>query len=238
MTGSSGEWPTLLQEAFTAAQRGFRLRFRGYDRHEVDRELREATERLTAAVEDADAYVELAAVLDEQVAVMRALLAEYDRLHAGEEVCGEEDPATRDAIARARREAAEIVEDARRDARLVLDREERAIASRLAELEDAERESRRGLVTSTAEAADVLRDTRSGCERLLARLLERQRVLDEWTDEFADLLDDLPSFHGTVEIPLSRKPEEAGVPGLRAVEIIAPTAETTPAAAETAAETA
>ena len=226
MSGVRGEWPTALQEVFTAARRAFPLRFRGYDRREVDRELREAAGRLAAAVEESDGYVELAAVLDEQFGVMRGLLAEYDRLHAGGAVRGSDDPATRAVVARARHEATAVVEDARRDARLALDREERAIASRMAELEDAEREERRRVAASTAAAADALRDARSGCERLLARLLGRQRVLDEWTREYADLLDVLPSFHGNVEIPRSRRPEEVGAPRPR-------DAETTPVAAET-----
>jgi len=226
VSGPRGEWPTALQEVFRTAQRTFPVRFRGYDRSEVDQELREAAGRLAAAVEESDGYVELAAVLDEQLAVMRALLAEYDRLHAGVEVCRSDDPDTRAVVARARHEAATVVEDARRDARLALDREERAIASRMAELEDAEREDRRRVALSAAAAADVLQVARAGCERLLARVLGRQRVLDEWTHEFADLLDVLPSFHGTVEIPRSRRPEEVGLPRPR-------DAETAPAAAET-----
>jgi hypothetical protein len=51
-------------------------------------------------------------------------------------------------------------------------------------------------------------------------------VLDEWTREFADLLDVLPSFHGTVEVPRSRRPEEAGVPRARDTGTAPITAET------------
>ncbi|MCS7482023.1 hypothetical protein ACFFQW_02785 [Umezawaea endophytica] len=226
MNGTRGEWPTALQEVFTAARRVLPSRFRGYGRREVDEVLREATGRLAAAVEDADAYVELAAVLDEQVLVMRSLLDEYDRLHSGDEVCREEDPAIRDVVTRARHDAATVVADARGQARLALDRQERTIESGMAALEDAGREDRRRLALSTTAALDVVRDARSGCEELLARLVGRERVIEEWTREFADLLDVLPSFHGTVEVPRSRRPEEVGVPRPRA-------AETTPTAVET-----
>jgi hypothetical protein len=226
VSGAPGEWPPVLQEMFAASQRNFPLRFRGYDRRAVDAALRGATARLKASVDEAEAYVELAGVLDEQVEEARIALAEYDRLHAGEEVRRAEDPFTRDVVARACHETDAIVEDARRDARLVVEREEQAVATRMRSLEDEELEVRQRLAASTATAGDVIRTARSNCTRLLARLIGRQQVLDEWADEFSALLDVLPSFHGTVDIPQSRKSEEAVSPRVRAPETDLAPAET------------
>ncbi len=219
MSRISGEWPTALQEMFTASQRTLLSRFCGYDRRSVDAALRAATDRLKAAVDESEAYTELARVLDEQLDEARAALAEYDRLHAGDGVRRAEDPVTRDVVARAVHEADAVVEDARQDARLVVDREEQAVASGMRSLEDAEREVRRRLAATTVAAGDVVRAAGSNCERLLARLVGRQRVLDEWTDEFSELLDVLPSFQGTVEIPRSRRSDETGVPQARSAEV-------------------
>ncbi|HEX6346212.1 hypothetical protein [Umezawaea sp.] len=210
---SRAEWPVALREVFAASQPTLPLRFRGYDRLAVDEALADAAARREAAVEEAEAYADLACVLDGQLAEARAALAEFDRLHAGEEVRSAEDAHTRDVVGRARQDALAVVEDARREARLLVAREQRAVASRAGALEDEERDGRQRLASSTDAAGDVLRAAASGCARLLARFAERQRVLEEWTREFSGLLDVLPSFRGTVGIPRSRRPEEVG--GLR-----------------------
>lgn len=216
----------MLQEILAAARNAFPLRFGGYDRRAVDTALLDAADRLKTDVEDAEGYLELARVLDEELEEAREALARYDRLHAGEGLAELEDEAARDAVARARWEADAIVRDARREARLAVERAEQAAAARMRSFEDEDREVRRRLAALTAMAGDVVRAAGRSSERLLARLAGRQRVLDEWAREFSPLLDDLPSFCGTVEIPRSRKPEEAGVPRAR-------TADEEPAAVET-----
>ncbi|MET1076187.1 MAG: hypothetical protein ABWY11_26320 [Umezawaea sp.] len=221
------EWPTALQEILTASRGKLPLRFRGYDRQAVDVALRETTEQWRTAVEDSEGYLELARVLDEELAEARTELARYDRLHSGEELAGIEDEATRDAVARARCEADAIVEDARQEARAVVERHEQAVAARMRSFEDEEQEARRRLAALTAMAGDIVRAAGTSCEQLLARLAGRRQLLDEWAREFSALLDVLPSFCGTVEIPRSRRPEEVGAPRARTVEAELTATETT-----------
>lgn len=223
MSAPSSEWPATLQEMLAAPQRRFPSGFRGYDRLAVDEAFRDASQQLNALVEECDALAELALVLEEELEAVRAGLAEYERLHAGEEVRQSQDPATRAVVERALQEADSVVDDARLEARRTVERDQQAVSMSLRSLEDEERDGRRRLAAATAVAGDVVRSARRNCAQLLARLVERQQVADGWAREFADFLDVLPTFRGTMEIPQSRRSEDATAPRIEVAE--APPAE-------------
>jgi cell division septum initiation protein DivIVA len=209
VSDGSSQWPAALQEMFTARQRAIPVRVRGYDRQEVDQALERAGARLGAAVDECAPLVDLVSALDQGLEKARARLAEYDRLHAGEAVRQAEDEATREVVEQAERDAEAVVGDAHGEARRAVERAESAVADKLRELEDAEREGRWRLAMATSLARDVLQEARKGCADLLTRLVGRQQEANGWGREFSPLLDALPSFHGTVEIPRSRQPEDA-----------------------------
>jgi cell division septum initiation protein DivIVA len=218
VSAPSSEWPATLQEMLAAPQRKFPSGFRGYDRFAVDEAFRDASQRLSALVEECAALAELALVLEEELEGVRAGLAEYERLHAGEEVRQSQDPATRAVVERALQEANSVVADARLEARRTVERDEQAVSTSLRSLEDEERDGRRRLAKATAVAGDVVRSARRNCAQLLARLVERQQVADGWAREFADFHDVLPTFRGTVEIPRSRRSEDATAPRIEVAE--------------------
>ena len=209
MTENPGQWPAVLQELFVSRQRTFPLRFHGYDRRQVDEALSQACRRLGDVVDECAPLSDLLGGLEKGLEKARMSLAEYDRLHAGERVCEADDEAVQKVIARARGDAEAIVDDARREARVAVQQAERAVVRKLRELEEAEREGRWRLAMSTSVAGDVVREARRGCVRLLTRLVDRQHEINAWIHEFSALLDILPSFHGNVEIPQSRRPDDA-----------------------------
>ncbi|WNV83942.1 hypothetical protein [Umezawaea sp. Da 62-37] len=168
----------MSQESTEHPSRRFRVRLRGYDRRVVDVEFAAIDSECAAAREKREAALIRIRAAAAELGSAYAKLYEYDRLHA--------DNPTRDPLAcfarysthTATREAQAVEEDARDEVRVVVERGDRALAVRRAELAEVHQEGLRRLEFAAAQAGRLVDETVRDFAVLADELTGRRDALD------------------------------------------------------------